>query len=143
MGDTFMNMMTLQVQVSIRETMIRDLLVTAFEGGSNYWIDEVGRPEFTKEMMEASKKLDEEDGFENGPLYNSLLVGGTLYIDFGDEGDGERRRLTINMDHAKSGLEILSRKYPHHFADILADNHDAGTADAWLQCVCFGELIYG
>lgn len=138
-----MKMMTLQVEVCIRETMIRDLLITACEGGANYWVDEIGRPSFTDEMMEASRKLDEEDGFENGPFYNSLLLGSTIYVDFGDEGDGERRRVTINMDHAKSGLEIMSRKYPHHFANILSDNHDAETADVWLQCTCFGELIYG
>lgn len=32
--------------------------------------------------------------------------------------------------------------YVHHFADIMADNVDAGTADIFMQMVCFGEEVY-
>lgn len=37
----------------------------------------------------------------------------------------------------------MQEKYPQHWADIINESDDANTADVFLQCVVFGEVIYG
>jgi hypothetical protein len=37
----------------------------------------------------------------------------------------------------------MAREYGRHFSDMIAENDDATTADVFLQCCLFGELVYG
>lgn len=48
----------------------------------------------------------------------------------------------LRLDRIATGLDVLARHYPRHFADLVNDNGDIITADALLQCCIFGELIY-
>lgn len=41
------------------------------------------------------------------------------------------------------GLSLMSRDYPNHFADFMAENEDAETADVFVQCCIFGNIVYG
>ena len=41
------------------------------------------------------------------------------------------------------GLKVMAQKYPKAWADFMAENDDAETGDIFLQCICFGEVIYG
>jgi hypothetical protein len=41
------------------------------------------------------------------------------------------------------GMDVMQEKYPQHWADIINESDDANTADVFLQCVVFGEVIYG
>jgi hypothetical protein len=40
----------------------------------------------------------------------------------------------------RSGLQVMSEKYPHHWAE---DNADCTTGDVLIQCALFGEIVYG
>jgi hypothetical protein len=37
----------------------------------------------------------------------------------------------------------MAADYPRHFADLVNENDDADTGDAFVQCCVFGEVIYG
>jgi hypothetical protein len=43
----------------------------------------------------------------------------------------------------KAGIARLVKEYPRHFNDILIENEDADTADAFLQMITLKELVYG
>lgn len=68
--------------------------------------------------------------------------GGVRIKDEGDAINHNGGWFNINLQTIKEGLEKMAAKYPKAWADFTAENDDAGTADTFLQCVCFGETIY-
>lgn len=117
---------TIQVKHTIDRQRLEDLLVTAFEGGSNYWISKV--------RWKSAKRDAYEAAFDDGV---------SIYIsaERGDPRSGEKYRL--NLSNMRRGLQLMADKYPRHMADILAENDDATTADVFLQLSLFGEVVYG
>lgn len=68
------------------------------------------------------------------------FTGGRLTIREHDD-PGKPRHL--DADALQRGVAILLEKYPHHVADILAENDDIYTADALFQCALLGGILYG
>lgn len=137
---------TFPVMVEITEDQVRGLLCSAFEGGSNYWIDSI------------------DYKFRSGVKYKDFCKGGEFQLDqywhpvqlvpfhpgcavlitvFDEEGDEERHRKQYRLDRNSiiKGLELFVKT--HHFADLIAENDDATTGDVFLQLAVFGEVIYG
>jgi hypothetical protein len=63
-----------------------------------------------------------------------------LIVDTLDNDDGV---LTLDEEAVQRGLTILAEQYPEHFADILAEDDDALTGNALLECCLFGKVQYG
>ena len=55
----------------------------------------------------------------------------------------DNEKLRLDKDSILKGIKILNKEYPHHIRNIINDNIDACTGDAYLQCCLFGEVIYG
>ena len=49
----------------------------------------------------------------------------------------------IGLEQTKKGLAIMADKYPKHMNDMINENFDAITGDVLLQCIVFGDVIYG
>jgi len=139
--------------IEVKEQRISDLLTTAFEGGCNYWIDEIqycihGRTITAEEAKSAAKKIFlppdvEKDGppYCYFPLFVDEMESGILIIHGREEG-GEEKQI-LNKTTIKRGLVEMAATYPKHFMDFLTEQDDADTADVFLQCCIFGRLIYG
>ena len=126
-------LISIMVPFHVTVERVKDLLTCAFEGGSGYWIEETERVGEAKDRKQAPFLCDAP-----------FVKDGWLRIK--DEGDGinhEGGWFNINPDTIKEGLAIFAQKYPKDFADWVNENDDAGTGDTFLQCVCFGEVIYG
>lgn len=54
------------------------------------------------------------------------------------EGDGEKTRLNLKLIN-KNWDKIRTRE----ISDYLAENWDSDTADNMMQCLLFGEIVYG
>ena len=108
---------------TIKHEQVQSALISAFEGGSNYWYYDLARtkPKKTKYISEDCA----DDGF-------------TLKS---NEHDG--KQYTINPDSYEKALSIMQSKYPHHFNDLVNDNGDATTGDVFLQILCFGDVELG
>lgn len=103
---------------------IANLLVTCFEGGSNYWIDKI---QFVGNAK-GSPWYDEPSNFE-GEFKISFEIDGSIY---------ELTPWTI-----RAGTALLIQHYPHRWSAIQSDDHDADDADVWLQLCLFGDVVYG
>jgi len=129
--------------LKIKKSRIGDLLCSAFEGGSNYWyrIEEFIKPKIVKCYSASSYETDPK------PYRHidwPLSYGGALVVSDALAVDGEDVRVTrIDMPKLLKGLEIFHTKYPRHYNDWIEENDDAATGDVFLQCCCFGEIIYG
>lgn len=120
---------TLPMQICVER--IQDMLICAFEGGSNYWYQGL--------------HVVEDNGVEGEPgvhRYHLLATtpGGKVAFNADDE---PGKILTLDLETCKAGLVTMAHKYPAHFADFMLENDDADTGDVFLQCCVFGELVYG
>lgn len=131
---------TITVKKEIEMRRLADLLVGAFEGGSNYWIKnnyaKVVEPT-AREFIYSSKP----DGTPEYPIYEAPFNPGGAVIVKAEDYDDEVKPL--NLKTIEEGLQIMAEKYPKHLADFLDENDDATTSDVFLQCCVLGDAIFG
>ena len=119
------------IKVDIEEKRIADLLVGAFEGGSNYWIDGITKVKPVERTFTYNE--DGSPSFYDDPFNK----GGEIRI---QSSEGTH---ILNRDAIIRGLEVMSNEYANHFNDFLKENDDASTSDIFLQCCLFGKVIFG
>lgn len=113
----------IQVEEEVIGYEIDCLLSSAFEGGSNYWIEGLVYP-VNKDYK--------------GAEYASQVVsrGGCLEI----KPDGEGIRI-LTLEKVEAGIPLLLKHKGKTWREFF-ENHDAGDADDFLQFAMFGELVY-
>lgn len=111
----------------IKEDFIEDILVTAFEGGINYWCDKV---------EPAVNPLDENVKFTYFSEYLSKGHDLNIY----DEEDCYILTLDNFIKGMKQFLESDCDQYIDDIHEIDIDAHDA---DRIIQYALFNEIIYG
>lgn len=128
---------TISVQMDFDEQRVKDLLCCAFEGGSNYWceVEKTHLSPFAEREMEAHTFCTHEMPFLEG--CDLILKDAT------GENDGPEQPWILNREKLVKGLQVMADKYPKHFNDFVAENEDADTGDAYLQCCLFGEIVFG
>ena len=108
--------------IEVTEDHLDSILVGAFEGGSNYWINSI--------------KVAEDD--YKGKKYASECVaaGGKLYIYC----DGDQSAHLLTKTCLINGLQTYLNESKHK---NWPDGGDAQTDDLILQYALFGEVVYG
>ena len=141
-GNHTFKQVTIQHLISIETA--RNLLVSAFEGGSNYWMSifQYIYPHGTKRedyIEDGSRAVVDTLGHVWHPAYvlTTIKDGGLVLW------DTENEKHTLTREKLLNGFDVMAQKYPHHFRNIVDENDDAETADVLLQCALFGEIIYG
>lgn len=127
--------------------MCEDLLVTALEGGSNYWyylpdLTMVPRPrdseghrqplstDIAKAVWEGAR-VPVTDASEQGrPTFENKPIG---YI--------TRKSIDSAVERMAVGDENGNGK--RQAGHIIGDDYDAEDADVWFQFVVLGKLVYG
>ncbi len=119
---------TLSVRVHITLEDIESLLYSA-TNGSSYWCSNSEQLGYEKTVKII---LDHND------------VGFYLYD--GEDDKAEETKLGVrhllNFNKIKRGLTVMAKKEISHFSDLINDNADQITADVFLQCCLFGEVLY-
>ncbi len=123
--------LTVTVPLQVPVGRIKDLLTSAFEGGSNYWVE-------VAERLGEAKDRKQAEFLSDAPF----VKNGCLRIKDNLDMDGEKWFL-LTPQILVEGLKVMAHKYPKAWTDFLNENDDAETADIFLQCVCFGDVIYG
>ena len=134
----------MEVQTEISDESIRGLLCGAFEGGSNYWYSQLDWELPDGASIDDFRKGGSRQGdtywhwCQLIPLVDEEGFALTL-VDAEDGGKFHR----ITRSDIENGVKIFAKDYPRHFSNFISENDDAITADVFLQCVVFGEVIYG
>jgi len=116
------------LKVEIEDQRIKDLLCSAFEGGSNYW--------YQIESYINPNNVTVEFRYIDLPFIEGC---GIMIAD--SEGDMETKLL--NREAMEKGLKIMSEICPLHFKNFMTENDDAETGDVFLQCCLYGYIIFG
>ena len=111
---------------------VEDLIVGAFEGGSNYWYsadiqrnEDNQKTEYYKLPFIEGCSITIWDAQDNTPTLNGTP------------------KFILDKDAIEKGLKIMAKRYDWHFKNFIDENDDSTTADAFLQCCVFGDIIFG
>jgi len=121
-----MNDFEVSTKTKVSRETISDLLSTAFDGGSNYWVGAVS-------VVSKAVGCDSPYASDHG------ANGGILRI---YDNEAETTYLLSDVE-IQRGLNRMAEDHLSHWLDLMNDNMDADTADVFLQCCVFGEVVYG
>ena len=131
-------METLKISISQNISLehFEEIIVTALEGGSNYWYS-----------LSPNDFEDNLEGKKEEPL--SSRIAKTLYNDpkfqmkvYDVEEDNFELGI-VSQESMLKAIEIAYEKYNWVYEDLIQGNGDADTADALFQLATLGELVYG
>lgn len=129
--------LAITAEILVPVERITNCLIGAFEGGSTYWLHKV---RYVERETEAEY---ENPQYSDPHFWND---GGRAVLTFDnpeEKGDEEPAHKEIGMPELTAGLSVMAAKCPRHFGDLLAENDDAITHDVFIQCVLFGDIVYG
>jgi hypothetical protein len=151
-----METMIIETKITITNEAIESMLVTAIEGGSNYWY-EFNEKDLNDAILWHKKEIEENrlirnesihyywmDAMLQGypkpiPVYDTEELYGSIdYEEFEPIG-------FLSMKNIKKGLEKASVEYPKRFNQFFPEyeSGDADDADVLFQLVCLGDVVYG
>lgn len=127
--------------ISIPFRRVLDLLCSALEGGSNYWVlsvDPVLPEGIEFNDFREGGKFALEDYFP-GHMIVPFYRGCKLKF----EADDYDVTVDLDTESIAKGLALMSEKSQEHFNDFLNENDDSVTGDVFLQYCLFGEVVFG
>ena len=90
--------------------------------------------------------IKEESQCGSDKMADILLGGGTITaVDWGDydENDKPGKEYSIDLDKMKEGFQKFIEEQPDDYADLCAGRDDYYTCNNLIQCVIFGEVVFG
>ena len=118
----------IEVTLELTDQDIDDLMVTALEGGINYWCGK------------AYPKLIPE-GVDEGIFCSDLISkGGVVEL---TDAENEDEKWDLNLSKFLNGVKQYCEEYQISDEQNLMEMHDAETADHIIQYALFGELVFG
>jgi hypothetical protein len=109
---------------------------SCFEGGYSPWIHSCDY--VSGDTQGAEVIFWGHDAFYASPFAFSLV-----YDKEEDEEGAGKGTIVITDKDIQRGLKVMSKKCPHQFAQLVAREYDALSADCFVQCIVFGDAIYG
>jgi len=113
----------------------QDLMVTALEGGSNYWLELS-----SDDINDIKNKTDKSQSF-SVRVYQYIKAGNSLKVY--DAENPEDLLGEITMDSIKESEEKMFNDYFSHYANVKEESWDAETADVWLQIAVMNDIVFG
>ena len=114
-----------------------NVIVTALEGGSNYWYI-INADEFKKYLPQIAGTFNALTERISKALYENSKFKMNVYDQETDELLG-----TVTQESMIKAFKIASDKYSHNFNNILSDDYDADDADVLFQLAVMGEVVFG
>lgn len=129
---------------SIKEVLthefLYDWLSTATYG--SFWCDCSTHKDTTDEVYQNAKRNND---CREGVWADVLLHGGSLNVvdveDFDNGEDDAEHKVTLN--DIEKAIPLFMLNYPKQWSAIMDETMDLLDADALLQFVVFGDVIYG
>lgn len=124
-----MAVINVTIQLEITDEQFGNLLVSAFEGGSNYWI----------ERIQVDPRPRDSKAINN---YETMFADGRGVRIWAEDAE-EEGGYWLDKEAAIKGFQLLATYYPKCLSNIQQEQDDAEDADVWLQLALFGEVVYG
>jgi len=154
-----METMTIETKIEITKDAIESTLVTAIEGGIDYWcyisLQDKKQASLWLEKEIQEKRLTRDKSVHYGWM-DAMFQGypnpirifdveeafeAETYEDF----DNMEPIGYLSMENIKKGLQKASKEYPNQFNQFFPEyvNGDACDADVIFQLICLDDVVYG
>jgi len=120
---------------SITKEDIIDILVTALEGGSNYWY-------FIPTIPNGVREIKNEMGITTTEAIGQYVLKGG-YVQINDAEDEEEVLGNIDMDGLLDAIQKIKTDYPNIYENIIDEEYDSEDADAFFQIAVMGDITFG
>jgi hypothetical protein len=116
---------SVKINHPVTQQFVDDILVTAFEGGINYWCSSV---------------YPVGNTFPDGATYTSDCLSRGRNIVVVEDDDGESKSHILTLENLIYGIKCFAalHKNVNFFEDF-----DACDADCIVQYAVFGDIVYG
>lgn len=121
-------------QIIYNKEWLEDWLSTATY--QNPWFAFGTHKDTNDEVYAMAKQFNE---YREGIWAFVLLHGGKFLV----EDCEEEKDYCISMTEVEKGFKIFMLNYPKEYAALMTEEGDLYDADALMQCIVFGEVIYG
>jgi len=129
--------MEIQIEYEVTEGMIENVIVSALEGGSNYWyFIDVADFEDDLPPMRTYPALTER-------ISEAVFKNPAFKMPVYDVEDEDDILGYLSQKNLRRGLELCAKDYPEVFQRFTQDEIDAGDADIIFQLTVMGELTFG
>jgi hypothetical protein len=130
--------------------LVEDTIVTALEGGSNYWY----WVKIEENWFEVAKRYDIAEAKKQTPprlslspfsvmISNALMNVENFQMNVYDLEDTDERLGTLTKESFVRGCEMCCVNYPEIWANLITGNYDAGDADVLFQLAVMGDVVFG
>lgn len=130
-------------RVEARTEFLADIIITAVEGGTNYWASAFGythtSPSETRVVLVPSEDLEEAGLWSGKPITEAWLSEHGHEVTTAKVEAVLERIRTYEVQIALSDQAMID--HANHETD--AGHIDADLADTIVQIACFGEVVYG
>lgn len=119
-----------EIEVSLTQQDIDDIMVAALEGGINYWVCEA-------EVVEEKRRGDWG--------HEQIARGGALILHDAESSD----KWELNLEKFLNGVKLWIQNGDDEYHALQKDGTldvckiDAGMADMIVQYALFGEVVFG
>ena len=115
--------------------LFEGIMVTALEGGSNYWY-----------MLDLNDTGVSKEKYAGEPL--SVKVAKMIWYDrinlrVMDKEDEDVILGEVNIATIKTAFEKICSQYPETYLNLIQENYDADDADVFFQIATMGEVTFG
>lgn len=109
-----------------------DLIITALEGGSNYWslLDRVNLEDEQDSRLALSEKV-------------CHAIDKGLEIKVFDAEDETELLGVLTKQSVKEAWKLMKQDHESHWMNAKSEQWDAETADVFFQLAVMGELVFG
>lgn len=138
--------MKIKIEVELTLDQIRNLLCSAFEGGSNYWYEIRGKgcaPPYELKDFNHGGKAQDLFNYWHWCQLIPTTEGGWLEITVPEAGEPYEAPHRLDLQALRKGAQVMAEKYPRHFANVISEDDDSETGDVFLQCCLYGEVVFG
>jgi hypothetical protein len=114
------------------------VIVTALEGGSNYWYQL-----FTDDYKPTLSPRTEKRVAISERIAWSLYTDPSFKLPVYDVENPEDLLGTVTQASMFKAFQIAEKDYPEAYKHIMEEEYDAADADILFQLATMGELVYG
>lgn len=131
--------MEITIKLEFTQQHLEDIIVTALEGGSNYWL-------MLKAKSSIIKDAKKETGYEMelwNPLSSELAklmwTHPSYKLPVYDKEEDNELLGHLSLESLVQAMQ----KHPHEALSIINESYDANDADTLVQTAVMGEVVFG
>jgi|TARA_R110000823_G_scaffold99152_1_gene214042 hypothetical protein len=126
----------MKLQLELNYETFENIIVTALEGGSNYWY-----------MLGDTKCIPQRNDMPDKALSQRIAYGlwhnKASELSIWDLEEEDELLGTLTYDSVREGMQTACNEYAQQVYMMMSEDYDAWTADTLFQVLVMGEVTFG